>query len=422
MLGISSIGIREIAKHKDNQEELDKTFTSLFCLTGLATLIALIVLFVCTYTIPDLYKYKTMLAIGGLKILSNFLLIEWFFKGLEEFKFITQRTLIVKTIYVISVFLFVKTEEDYQIYYVLLTLMITLNAICNMWYARKYVHLRFNTSMFLFLKAMLTMWIYSILTNMYTTFNTTYLGFQAGETQVGYFSTATKIFGLLIALYSAFTGVMLPRMSQLVAKGDNQAFEGMLKKSKDMLLSFSVPIVLLSVVYAKDIIFIISGEGYDGAILPMQICMSLIFVIGYEQILIVQGLLPLKQDKAVLYNSILGATVGVVGCLILIPMFKSVGASIVWLLSEVAVLILANYNINKVIKSPFPFKDLFKNIAYYVPLLAFVTLINQLEFNWLVRLSIGGLVSLVYFIFIQYKIVKNEEFMKLIGILSKKLK
>jgi O-antigen/teichoic acid export membrane protein len=211
-------------------------------------------------------------------------------------------------------------------------------------------------------------------------------------------------------------------MSQLVAKGDNQAFEGMLKKSKDMLLSFSVPIVLLSVVYAKDIIFIISGEGYDGAILPMQICMSLIFVIGYEQILIVQGLLPLKQDKAVLYNSILGATVGVVGCLILIPMFKSVGASIVWLLSEVAVLILANYNINKVIKSPFPFKDLFKNIAYYVPLLAFVTLINQLEFNWLVRLSIGGLVSLVYFIFIQYKIVKNEEFMKLIGILSKKLK
>lgn len=194
MLGISSIGIREIAKSKRDYNELCRTFNNLFWLNGACTLLAILILLISIYSIPQLYEHKNLMFIGVLKLISNFLLIEWLFKGLEDFKYITQRTLIVKCAYVVCVFCFVKKQADYPIYYLLLTLMVSLNALCNCMYARKYVRIEIPKSIFKYIKPLVIMGVYAILTNMYTTFTTAFLGFKSGETHVGYFSTATKIF------------------------------------------------------------------------------------------------------------------------------------------------------------------------------------------------------------------------------------
>ena len=187
MLGISSVGIREIAKCQNDKSLRSKVFSSLFCITAVSTLLALIILFICTLLVPQLFQYRILMGIGALKILSNFLLVEWLFKGMEDFKYITQRTLIVKFLYVGSVFIFVKDESDYIVYYFLLTLMIMINALINVLYARKYISISFKCNWVVYIKPLIIMWIYALLTNMYTTFNTSFLGFQSGEIHVGYF-------------------------------------------------------------------------------------------------------------------------------------------------------------------------------------------------------------------------------------------
>ena len=58
--------------------------------------------------------------------------------------------------------------------------------------------------------------VYLLLTSMYTSYNVTFLGFVSGDMQVGYYSTSVKLFNIILALFSAFTGVMLPRMSLLI--------------------------------------------------------------------------------------------------------------------------------------------------------------------------------------------------------------
>ena len=116
MMGIGIVGIREIAKSKNNKEELDKTFSGLIILNTLSTSLMLIVLIISIYTIPKLYEYKEMMYLGALKLVANYLLIEWLYKGLENFKYITIRTVLVKCLYVLSVFLFVHEAEDYPIY------------------------------------------------------------------------------------------------------------------------------------------------------------------------------------------------------------------------------------------------------------------------------------------------------------------
>ena len=422
MLGISSIGIREIAKSKRSYNELSNTFNNLFWLTGFCTLLATLILLICIYSIPQLYVHKNLMFIGVLKLISNFLLIEWLFKGLEDFKYITQRTLIVKCIYVICVFCFVKEQSDYSIYYLLLTLMISLNALCNCMYARKYVRIKIPKSIFKYLKPLAIMGLYAILTNMYTTFTTAFLGFKSGETHVGYFSTATKIFSILISLYTAFTGVMLPRMSSLLSEGKHEQFRLLLNKSMDILMAISIPLIIFSIFFAPDIIHIIAGNGYEGAILPMQICMPLILIIGYEQIVIVQGLLPLKKDKAVLINSIVGALIGIIGCFMLIPFLQSVGASIVWLSSEICVLISASLFMWKYERINFPFYRLVKILIIHIPLCVLFIFTYKIQCGTFLRLSINGILLGCYCFVLQYFIIKQEFVITLINNVQQRMR
>ena len=110
MMGIATIGIREVAACKD-REERNKIFNGLFFLNTLSTTIMLITLITAIFFIPELYEYKELMFVGAFKLFFNYLLVEWLYKGLEYFKFITIRTLIVKVIYVVSVFVFITIEQ-----------------------------------------------------------------------------------------------------------------------------------------------------------------------------------------------------------------------------------------------------------------------------------------------------------------------
>lgn len=139
MLGIVTIGIREIAKAKNNKETLSRTFSSLLILNLLTTLFAVLVLLVSSYFIPKLQLYQDMIFIGGARLLFNALLIEWFYSGIENFRYITIRSIIVRCIYVVSVFILVRNSDDYIIYFALTALTIVINAVANIIYSRKYV-------------------------------------------------------------------------------------------------------------------------------------------------------------------------------------------------------------------------------------------------------------------------------------------
>lgn len=144
--------------------------------------------------------------VGAFKLFFNYLLVEWLYKGLEYFKFITIRTLIVKVIYVVSVFVFVRKANDYFVYYLLLSMMVVINAIINILYARKFVTFTFKKlTIRPFVKPFFIFGFYMFLTSMYSSFNVAYLGFVSGEVEVGYFTTATKLFsissGLIYGLY-----------------------------------------------------------------------------------------------------------------------------------------------------------------------------------------------------------------------------
>lgn len=422
MMGIGTVAIREIAKDSIDREQLTRTFSSLFVLNTISTLVGLIILFISIFSVLTLYEYKEMMYIGAFKLVFNYLLIEWLYKGLEDFKYITQRSIFVKCVYVLLVFLFVREKNDYEIYYIISVSIIIINAIINLLYARRHVGFTIRgLSIRPYLKSFFILGIYAFLTSMYTSFNVAYLGFVAGETEVGYYTTAVKLYTILLSLFTAFTGVMMPRMSALVANHQRDEFKALMGKSVNVLLLFVMPLIVFSVIFAPQIIRIIAGEGYEAAVLPMRIVMPLMLIIGYEQIVIIQVLVPLKKDRAVLINSVLGASVGVIMNLLLVSVLKSVGSALVWLVSELVVLCSGQYFLEKYMGIIFPFKLFALNILLTFPIGLLCSLLLYLPLSDFFLILAGGMLVGIYYITINILVTKNIFFITCIHQIKKVL-
>lgn len=414
-MGIVILGTREIAKCNGDKEKITNCFYNLFYINLIATLIVAVVYVLSIWCIPQLYPYRDLLYIGLLQIIMTPFLIEWFFKGIEDFKYITIRSLIVKIIYVIGVFLFIKTPSDYKLYFFLTCGMMVCNASFNWFHKNKFIiKTHFTNNFKNYLKGFFILGLYMLLTSMYTTFTTTYLGFVGGNNEVGYYATAMKLQNIVLAFYTAFTGVMAPRMSSLVGQNQTDKANSMIYKSFDILFVFSIPLVIFSIIYAPQIINILAGAGYEKAIAPMRITMVLILIIGIEQILVIQFLMPYKEDKAIFINSILGAIVGVGLNLILVKSLFSIGAALVSVSSEAAVMIASYLFIRHKYGNFIPFKSLLYNVFWNLPIIPILYFISQLISSSLWSVMIGILALCCYIIFVQGAILKNQFLMHVI--------
>ena len=422
MMGMNILGIREIARAKNDTSRLSSVFSSLFTLNFITTAIMMIVLVVVTMVVPKLHDNYDLMIIGGVKLMFNFLLIEWLYKGIEDFKYITVRSIIVKLFYVIAIVCLVKKKEDYDIYFLLTSLMIVVNAIINLNYSRRIVKFSLkNLEIGPYIKPFFLLGIYSLLTSMYTTFNVSYLGFVTTDYEVGYYTTASRLYAMAFSIYTAFSGVMIPRMSSMLSDGDMDQFKAMAEKSYSFLLFIAVPLVILTVFNAPGIVLLIAGKGFEGAVLPMRILMFSMIIVGFELVLIEQILMPLKRDKAVLFNSIMGAVVGISLNLLLVPLMGSVGSAVVKFSCELAVFIMAQYEVRKYISFGLPWKKCWQYFYAYFPLMIIEYFITKLPYDAIIILLLSSLVCAIYFISVTKFIIKDFDMFSIFSrILSRK--
>lgn len=410
MLGIGAVGIREIASCNGHKDRLNRVFSSIMTVGSVTTLIALVALIVSANVVPALAEYRKLLMFGVIKLVGNFLMLDWLFRGLEDFKYVTYRTILIKMVYVAAVFIWIWHPQDYQLYYLFVCLMVGVNSVFSCLYASKLVRFSVKSiSCRPYIKPILIMGLYIFLTSMYTTFNVAYLGFSTDDVQVGYYTTSTKFFNILIGLYMAFTMVMLPRMSALLSEGNMDEFKHRMMQSFDVLFLIGVPLVVFMMCFATQFVELFSGSEYLPAVPCTLLAFPLILVIGIEQILIIQVLIPLKKEKALLIGSAAGATAGLLLNILLVRRLGALGSSIVWFGCEFVVLLVAQYFVERYLQFRIPLKSLLKNIGMYVPMAAILIVVSFCSpLNQMVNLAIGSAVSAIYFCVLQVCILKNQ--------------
>ena len=125
---------------------------------------------------PRFSQNAEMFYIGAAKIISTVFLVEWFFTGLENFRYITIRSIAIKLLYVVAVYLLIKSPSDYTLYFTLSVASVVVNALINIIYTSRFVKINRQALFTMrYLKENVTLGLYSIMTSMYITFNVMYL-------------------------------------------------------------------------------------------------------------------------------------------------------------------------------------------------------------------------------------------------------
>lgn len=121
-------------------------------------------------------------------------------------------------------------------------------------------------------------------------------------------------------------------------------------------------------IFAPNILHFLLGDGFEGSYLPFRIIAPLIFIIGYEQILVMQILIPCKHDKVVLRNSVIGASIAILANLLIVKIYGATGSAIVWLTSELAVLTATLVYICRTTQYRMPVRSVTRYALCYLPL------------------------------------------------------
>lgn len=409
LLGVSVVGIREVAACGEDREKRSRVFSSIFGFIVFLTLLSLSIYILSIFFLPKFYEYKELLFWGAISLFFTSLLIEWLYQGVENFRYIAIRTITIRLLYAVSVFILVKDKEDYQVYYILTVLTVLINALINIIYSRQFVDLRIkNLSLFKYAKEIISIGVYKILTSMYTTFNVVFLGYVCSDEEVGYYSTSTKLFYILLGVLTSFTSVMLPRMSALWSSNNKEEFKSKLNLSFDLVFMFTLPIIIWSLVFTPQIIQLLSGDGFEGAITPMRIIVPLLFVTGIAQIIVIQILMPMKKDKVILVGSLAGACVGILSNIIWVRSYGAVGTALTLLSAEIVGDFCGFYYVLKTKTICFPWKRLGGYLLASIPYIFVCLMIKPFGLNYFLELLLSAFACAVYFLVMNYFIIKNQ--------------
>ena len=341
-LGIPTYGIRACAIVRDDEEKLKKTVYELFAINVVMSILAYIVFFAALIYVPRLRADRTLFLITGTLIFFNTIGVEWLYKALEQYTYITVRSIIFKFIALIAMFVLVHDVDDYVIYGGISIFAASASNVFNFIRLRKIIgkkkvsQLNFKQHF----KPVFTFFIISCATTIYTNLDNVMLGFMKDDVEVGYYNAATKIKNILVSIVTSLGTVLMPRASYYLQNGMKEEFYKLSKKAIKFVFLAATSMMIYFMLFAREGVLFLSGEAFEGAILPMMIIMPTLFFIGLTNIMGIQMLVPMGREDAVMISTFAGAIVDLILYAIAIPILGASGAAIGTLVAEFVVLIV----------------------------------------------------------------------------------
>lgn len=339
-LGIPMYAIREIARDRSDVVQMNRTAMEILLLHAMLTLVGYAIVAILCLTVPQIQVNIPLFLILSLTIFFTAIGCEWFYQGIEDFKYITIRGLIIKTVSVVLLFIFVKSKTD-LLYYGCYTVFGVLGGnIFNFFRLRKYIHreniIFSELHIKRHIKPVLKVFSFSVVTSIYLQLNTVLLGFLKNALAVGYFAAATKVMQMLLKMSACLGSVMMPRASHLIAENKEAEFNRLIQKSYDFTLAIALPMTIGLIFCAPSLITALCGVKFEHSILPSQIIAPIILMVAISNIFGIQVLFPKGKINIVTLCCGIGAVADLILNLCLIPFFSYIGTSIAYLGAEVA--------------------------------------------------------------------------------------
>ena len=327
-LGISRHGQRIIAQNRDNEIRLRKSFWSLF---AIHTIISVLTTFVYIVFILVFVKQdRVVYYIEILYVLSALFDITWLFYGLENFKSVVIKNLVIKIVQCCMIFVLVHDVSDLGIYTFICAGSILAGQVVMIPQAIKLVKpIKFElTDLKVHLKPLIVFAIAIIASTLYTTFDMTLLGLMSTKENVAFYNYANQIISVPRTVVGVIGTVMFPRACKLAAEGDIYGQKKYIGYSTifTAIIGFCSIFALLAISNLFAVLYY--GEAFAICGPIMMVLSPLVYIVGLGDIVRTQYMIPNGMDKEYIICIVLNAIVNLILTIILIPVLGIYGAVI----------------------------------------------------------------------------------------------
>ena len=344
MLGIGNYGNREIARVRDNPDELSQVFTSIYALQVMMGTAATLIYAVYGLRFCKLYPGITQLQ--SIFLLSACIDVNWFYFGLEKFKMTITRNLIIKISSLLLIFLIVKNENDLWKYTLIMagaTFISQLYLFVNLPHYVKIVKVSLK-EIFSHFHSVLILFIPILAFGIYRVMDKTMLGSLSSVTELGYYENAERLINIPISVINALGTVMLPYMAYMAKNGKGK-LNSIISESMNTALVLATMMAGGLILIANDAAIVIFGREFEkssGIIIVLSIT---IIASAWANVIRTQYLIPNRQDGIYIRSTIWGAVANFICNVIFIKQYGAYGACIGTILAEYFIMLYQSFAI-----------------------------------------------------------------------------
>ena len=339
LLGINNYSIREVAYVRNNKKDLTKLFSEMIKMRFVLMLFTVI-----AYVIYALFsEYQFYFFIQLIAVVSAFIDISWLYMGLEEFRMTVTRSLIVKVVFLISIFTMVKSPDDLGLFMFLSTIYTVIGNIILYFGVKKRIDKPSfkNVNIKRHFVPMLKLFLPYAATLIYLQVDKIMIKYLAPNFfDVGFYDQAERLVKIPLALITALSSVMLPRVSNEFKHKNSENVKKYVEISFDFSMYMAIPLMfgIFSISYTMVPWFF--GEGYLGVIPIMMIISPIVVFNSLSAVCGNQYLTAINDTRTLTKSYVIGATLNLIFNAILIPIFSGKGAAIGTIIAEATVFII----------------------------------------------------------------------------------
>ncbi len=337
--GLRTIGVREIAK---NRNEIKRYVSNLLALRLTLAITSFILLLIFLVFVNKPIDYKILIALFGLTLFPQVLLLDWAFEGTERMEFVGIARIMRPAIYLLLVLFFVKSPQDLlNIPLLILASSLVIVILLSYIFIRNYgwFKLAFDLKLWKrFILLAVPLGLSVLLLQINGNIDIIMLGFMKSDEVVGWYSAAYKIILLLMGLGGFLSIAIFPLMSRLYHESVEK-LKKLIYYYFKVTVFWGLPMAVGGVVLAPKLITLIYGNDFQGSILAFRILLGYLFL-GYATAPFFFLFQASGKMKYFLYTAAAAALTNLGLNIILIPKYGLIAAASTTVISNLVIFVM----------------------------------------------------------------------------------
>lgn len=398
MMGMTILGNKKVSLARGEEKE-NEVFSKLLFVQVINSLISIVlylgyVLFICN-------SNKSVAVLQLLILISALFDVSWFYQGLERFKNIALRNIVVNCITTAMIFLLVKSSDDIIIY----TIIKCLSVLCSQLVlfvscVKDIVLVKFKVTWLKSIyKELLILFIPIAAESIFHNMDRVMLGIMVSYSAVAFYYTSRMITDIPQCFITSINTIMYPRITVLVGQNRNSEAKKLTYYSFVLINCVCVAMAFGIAAIAKDFVSLYLGVGYQYCAICIPWLTPYIVLAAWNGTVRYQYLIPKSMEKVYSKAIVIGITFNLIMNFLLIKVMEVLGAILATVVAELIIALIQTkpvwkeMNIAKQLRNIGVF-CVNGAIMYFIIRFVFVKMNINLLMKVIIEISLGAVIYL----------------------------